>query len=54
METFTKSTPRVRYFSRFEACRENITSRSIIAAKVIAAGSVTMDPNSGTTDKARK
>jgi len=47
METLTKSAPRVAYLRRVDTGREKMRSDSIMAARVMAAGSVMNEPSSG-------
>src|SRR4030095_2663138 len=49
IDTFTNSTPRAKYFGGSGMSRRNTNGASKIAAIVIAAGSVTSEPNRGTT-----
>ena len=54
MEMFTNRVPSVAYLSLVEMSREYKVSRSIRAARVMAAGSVMNDPSKGTNASTRK
>ena len=54
IDTLTKSTPSVAYFTRSGSSTLNTRSRRVSAASVMAAGSVSAEPISGSTDSARK
>src|SRR3546814_14867656 len=54
IDILTNSTPNVRYLKPSWPGRRKIVSRSIRAARVMAAGSVIRDPDSGTRPKVRK
>ena len=54
IEMLTNRTPNVTYFSRVDTSRANRVSRSIMAASVMAAGSVMKEPNKGKKARHRK